>query len=71
MTFIPNVGEPGKSVAVLAAPPSKLSAGNKVRVPRDMEVEVFKMMQQGHGGWNAQMVEVRLEDSLFVFCYTW
>ncbi len=33
-----------------------LTAGCKVRIALD--VEVFKQMQTGHGGWNDQMADV-------------
>ena len=32
-------------------------SGDRVKV--QLEVEIFKMMQEGHGGWNDQMTEVR------------
>lgn len=34
-----------------------VASGDLVRV--QLEVDVFKAMQQGHGGWNDQMVEVQ------------
>lgn len=34
-----------------------IASGDLVRV--QLEVDVFKAMQQGHGGWNDQMVEVQ------------
>ena len=36
---------------------SPFVSGDRVKV--QLEVEVFKMMQEGHGGWNDQMAEVR------------
>lgn len=36
---------------------SKFKAGDRVKV--QLEVEVFRAMQEGHGGWNDQMAEVR------------
>ena len=36
--------------------PQEFSSGDRVRV--QLEMEVFKMMQEGHGGWNDQMTEV-------------
>lgn len=39
-------------------PPSKphdFQAGDRVKV--QLELEIFKMMQEGHGGWNDQMAE--------------
>ena len=35
--------------------PQEFSSGDRVRV--QLELEVFKMMQEGHGGWNDQMTE--------------
>jgi hypothetical protein len=37
-------------------PPSKphdFQAGDRVKV--QLELEIFKMMQEGHGGWNDQV----------------
>jgi E3 ubiquitin-protein ligase mind-bomb len=34
---------------------SRFKVGDKVRV--DLEVEILKAMQEGHGGWNSRMVE--------------
>jgi len=34
-----------------------LSPGCKVRI--NLEIDVFKQMQAGHGGWNDQMAQVR------------
>ena len=36
---------------------SKFKAGDQVKV--QLEVEIFRQMQEGHGGWNDQMAEVR------------
>ena len=36
---------------------SPFVSGDRVKV--QLEVEIFKMMQEGHGGWNDQMTEVR------------
>lgn len=36
---------------------SSFKVGDRVRV--DLEVEVLKVMQEGHGGWNPKMAEVR------------
>ena len=43
------------------APPvtQKLASGDNVRV--QLDIEVFKAMQEGHGGWNDQMAEVSKE----------
>lgn len=35
----------------------KLKVGDRVKV--QLEVEIFRQMQEGHGGWNDQMAEVR------------
>lgn len=35
---------------------SPFVSGDRVRV--QLEVEIFKMLQEGHGGWNDQMAEV-------------
>lgn len=45
---------------VESSPPEKkdLVAGDMVRV--ELDVEVFKALQQGHGGWNDAMVEVSI-----------
>ena len=34
----------------------QFKVGDKVRV--DLEVDILKMMQEGHGGWNPRMAEV-------------
>ena len=34
----------------------KFKAGDCVKV--QLEVEIFRQMQEGHGGWNDQMAEV-------------
>ena len=36
---------------------SKFKVGDRVKV--QLEVEVFRAMQDGHGGWNDKMTEVR------------
>ena len=33
-----------------------LSPGDNVRV--ELEVEIFKMMQEGHGNWDDQLLDV-------------
>ena len=35
---------------------SLFAAGDRVRV--QLEVDIFKMMQDGHGGWDDDMCEV-------------
>ena len=44
--------------------PQEFSSGDRVRV--QLELEVFKMMQEGHGGWNDQMTEVNVLNINFV-----
>ena len=36
---------------------SKFKTGDRVKI--QLEVEIFRQMQEGHGGWNDQMAEVR------------
>ena len=36
--------------------PTHFKVGDKVKV--DLEVEILKAMQEGHGGWNSRMAEV-------------
>lgn len=38
---------------------SIIRSGDLVQV--ELDVEIFRMMQEGHGGWNDAMVEVRVE----------
>ena len=38
--------------------PHEFQSGDRVKVQLDLEI--FKMMQEGHGGWNDQMAEVRI-----------
>lgn len=45
--------------------PNQFKVGDKVRV--DLEVEILKMMQEGHGGWNPRMEEVKGYKGLY-FC---
>lgn len=48
----------GKTVELLAPPaPCIFKIGDKVRC--DLDVDVLKQMQEGHGGWNQRMAEVR------------
>lgn len=37
----------------------QFKVGDKVRV--DLEMEILKIMQEGHGGWNPRMAEVRIK----------
>lgn len=36
---------------------STIRSGNLVQV--ELDVEIFRMMQEGHGGWNDSMTKVR------------
>jgi len=45
-------------VASAAAIPLKFKIGEKVRV--DLDVEVLKAMQEGHGGWHPKMADVSM-----------
>lgn len=47
----------GKPVEATPQEKMDFTPGNMVRV--QLDVEVFKAMQQGHGGWNDAMVEVQ------------
>ena len=38
---------------------SIIRSGDLVQV--ELDVEIFRMMQEGHGGWNDAMAEVRVE----------
>lgn len=51
---IPHAGAPYKETP--GSKPHKFAEGDHVRV--QVEVDVFKMMQEGHGGWNDQMASV-------------
>lgn len=48
---------------------SNFAVGDRVRV--QLEVEIFKMMQEGHGGWNDDMCEVKttlaIESSFMIY----
>ena len=50
-------GEPTEQLHAL--PPCPFKVGNKVKV--DMDPELLKTMQEGHGGWNPKMAEVSPE----------
>jgi len=47
-------------VSSSAAVPLKFKIGDRVRV--DLDVDVLKAMQDGHGGWHPKMADV---------CVTW
>jgi len=55
MTFVTNhsclLGEDYRSTSVV------LNIGDKVRM--DMDVEMVKSLQHGHGGWTDGMMEVK------------
>ena len=38
---------------------SIIRSGDLVQV--ELDVEIFRMMQEGHGGWNDDMAKVRIE----------
>jgi len=46
----------GMEVASASTIPLKFRIGEKVRV--DLDVEVLKAMQEGHGGWHPKMADV-------------
>ena len=46
---------------------SHFAVGDCVKV--QLEVEIFKMMQEGHGGWNDDMCEVKTHSSYRKFVY--
>lgn len=49
---------PGESTesSPVTSTQTQFKVGDKVRV--DLEVEILKAMQDGHGGWNPRMAEV-------------
>ena len=58
---VPTPEPTSESVPVplpVASPPRlhNYSPGDKVRV--ELDEEIFKMMQEGHGGWDEQLLEV-------------
>lgn len=59
-------GEPTEQIHAL--PPCPFKVGNKVKV--DMDPELLKVMQEGHGGWNPKMAEVsiRIKHRLRSYC---
>lgn len=44
---------------------SMFSVGDKVKI--DVSLDIFKQMQEGHGGWNQKMADVSLNFSSLVF----
>ena len=55
MSCEPLAGAPYEKAQL--QPPSTFSQGDRVKV--SLDVEVLKVMQEGHGGWNDQMAQVR------------
>ena len=51
-----SAGESGDNLTVGTKVPCQFKVGDKVRV--DLEPEILKAMQEGHGGWNPRMAEV-------------
>lgn len=51
---LPVLGESNEPAAV-GVTPSQFKVGDRVRV--DLEVDILKAMQEGHGGWNPRMAE--------------
>ena len=57
---VEDIRDPQQQASPLPSPDSstpKIKAGDRVKV--QLEADVFRMMQDGHGGWNDQMAEVR------------
>jgi len=50
-----------------AAVPLKFKIGDRVRV--DLDVDVLKTMQDGHGGWHPKMADVRMHAVIFLCFY--
>ena len=50
-------GTMSSSTSPDGSPPPPFVPGDRVRMT--LELEIFKMMQEGHGSWNEQMNEVR------------
>ena len=48
----------------------QFKVGDKVRV--DLDVEILKAMQEGHGGWNPRMADVRIQKLIvyLIFLFT-
>ena len=55
MLLCQSSGAPIEKQAPTCTRPS-VAPGDRVRV--QLELEVFKLLQDGHGGWNDQMKEV-------------
>jgi len=58
-------GEAPEQVSVSGGVPHSFKVGDKVRV--GLEVEILRMMQEGHGGWNPRMADVCIQNSILVF----
>jgi len=50
-------------VASSAAIPLKFKIGDRVRV--DLDIDVLKAMQDGHGGWHPKMADVCIHTMIF------
>ena len=64
-----SVSPPVSTPPVFAATSSNLVPGDRVRV--ELELEIVRMMQEGHGGWNDQMKEVRITITVITRSYTY
>lgn len=54
-------GESSETTGSTVPPVASIfKVGDKVRV--DLEVEVLRVMQEGHGGWNPKMAEVSVAE---------
>jgi len=52
-------------VASATAVQLKFKIGDKVRV--DLDVDILKAMQEGHGGWHQKMADVCIKFSIYTF----
>ena len=50
-------------VASATAVQLKFKIGDKVRV--DLDVDILKAMQEGHGGWHQKMADVCIKFSIY------
>jgi len=53
-------------VTSAAAVQLKFKIGDRVRV--DLDVDVLKAMQEGHGGWHSKMADVCLSALISLMC---
>lgn len=51
-----SLGAPYKDATPTKEAAGEIVAGDNVKI--ELEVDVFKMMQDGHGGWNDHMAKV-------------